>query len=113
MEKAAREICACFVEAMRAGSDKETIDELIKDMDSTIGMKGDERELREAELEQKYKRRGLDRRSLGAGQKMDCFPEEEMKRMINSPNGGRKFFLIKKTLELKCVPTRVMFEHKR
>ncbi|MCB9183259.1 MAG: hypothetical protein H6591_05025 [Flavobacteriales bacterium] len=113
VEKAARQICSCFVEAMRAGSDKETIDELIRDMDSTIGLKEDERELRVAELEEKYKQRGLDRRSFGAGWKVDCFPEEEMKRLMNLPKGGRKIFLIKKTLELKCVPTRVMFEHER
>jgi hypothetical protein len=111
VEESAQQICSCFAEAMRAGGDKKMVDELIKDMDSMVGLNRDEQRSLEATLELKYQKMGFSPNDLNVGNLPDCKAqlERDFGHLANTLPGKRKLFLIKKTLELKCVLTRAMF----
>lgn len=111
VERAAQEMCSCITEGMRSSGDRKMVDELIKDLDSMVGLNRDEQQAIASTLELKYQRMGFDPDNLANSSTPNCQEqlEKDYKHLASTLPGKRKLYLIKKTLELKCVLTRAMF----
>lgn len=107
----AHEMCSCMYETMLAsGITKSKLDVMLKDMDGALGLEKEARRNYKAELEVKYA--DLEERFSGM-RNVANYPcarrlKDKKDSLAMDPDNDHLFFLVARTLKLKCIPARAM-----